>query len=126
MGLKRDYRRHSDPVTRSARWPAPRQAALDRDGYACRSCGRRGRLEVDHIRPVRTHPAGAFNLGNLQSLCASCHARKARLECGFPDLSPARRAWRDLLAALIPREEPRYVDLDHDFSPAIGNPTKPG
>lgn len=95
MGL--NYHRHSDWVTRSQRWLALRLQALRRDEWRCVECGSAGRLEVDHREPVRTHPHLAFVLGNLQSLCKGCHSRKTRRECGLPDLSPSRRAWRDLL-----------------------------
>ena len=33
-------------------WTRLRQQILDRDGWACRTCGRRGRMEVDHVRPL--------------------------------------------------------------------------
>lgn len=90
MGLTR-YHRYSAAVIRSPRWRALRKAALERDGYRCVTCSARGRLEIDHIRPVRTHPDLAFDLGNLQSLCPSCHARKTRLELGFPKCPRAAR-----------------------------------
>ena len=32
--------------------------------------------EVDHVRGLRTTPALAFTMSNLQSLCHPCHARK--------------------------------------------------
>lgn len=91
---------YSGPVIRSARWPALRLKALRRDGWRCVQCGARGRLEVDHMKPVRTHPELAFALDNLQSLCAPCHSRKTRIECGLAPLDPARAAWRDFVAAL--------------------------
>ncbi|MFZ5693902.1 MAG: HNH endonuclease [Pseudomonadota bacterium] len=96
MGVK-TYRRHSAAAIRDKRWPALRLAAKRRDGWRCVKCGARGRLEVDHIQPVRTHPERAFDLQNLQSLCASCHARKTAAETGIAPLSPERQAWRDLL-----------------------------
>ena len=90
------WRRHSAAVTRSKRWKALRLQALRRDGWRC-TCGAPAR-EVDHRLPVRDRPDLAFDLSNLQSLCSPCHSRKTRIECGLEaDLSPARRAWRDLL-----------------------------
>ncbi len=98
MAVRRSkFAAHSGPVIRSARWPALRIAALRRDGWRCVSCGTRGRLEVDHVKPVRTHPELSFTLENLQCLCAGCHSRKTRIECGFAPLDPKRQAWRDLL-----------------------------
>ncbi len=103
MGVTR-YHRFSAAVIRSPRWPALRIAAKRRDGWKCVQCGSKQRLEVDHAKPVRTHPELAFDLSNLQTLCGSCHGRKTRIECGFPELTPARVAWRDLVKS-TPKQE---------------------
>jgi 5-methylcytosine-specific restriction protein A len=103
MGM--NYQRHSRVATSDRRWPALRMAAKRRDGWKCvgivdgRVCGAVGRLECDHIKRVKDHPELAFELSNLQSLCPACHARKTAMECGWIQLSPQRRAWRDLLRA---------------------------
>ncbi len=103
MGMKRDsdYVRHSRRVTRGPRWKALRAAILERDGYRCRSCGARGRLEVDHVEPVRSAPERAYDPENLQALCAQCHTRKTRIECGHAPPDPRRAAWRTLLSQPI-------------------------
>lgn len=88
------FKRNSDVVTRSSRWKALRLIALRRDEFKCVKCGVRGRLEVDHIKPVRDAPELAFALDNLQALCAPCHTRKTRIECGHAPPSPERLAWR--------------------------------
>jgi len=97
MGVK--HERHSRRVTKSKRWAGLRLEALRRDGWQCVQCSARGRLEVDHIEPVRTAPERAFHLSNLQTLCPACHTRKTRVECGHNEMSPARKAWADLVAA---------------------------
>nr|WP_279327367.1 HNH endonuclease signature motif containing protein [Chelativorans petroleitrophicus] len=79
--------------------------ALRRDGWKCVECGARGRLEVDHVKPVRDRPDLAFALDNLQSLCVACHSRKTRLECGLRRDDPARMAWKNILRGM--RTEPR-------------------
>lgn len=99
MGVSR-WTRHSRWVTRSTRWKALRLKALRRDGFACVQCKAVGRLEVDHIKPVRTHPDLAYDLTNLQSLCPSCHTKKTRIECGHPPPSPERLAWREAVKQL--------------------------
>jgi 5-methylcytosine-specific restriction endonuclease McrA len=101
MGVK-TYHRHSAATIRDRRWPALRLAAKRRDGWRCRSCGGRGRLEVDHVQPVRSHPELGFELSNLQTLCVSCHSRKTRIECGLDPLDPQRQRWRDLVRDLHP------------------------
>lgn len=95
------YHRHSARVIGSKRWPALRLAAKRRDGFRCVECGAVGRLEVDHVKPVRTHPELAFDLSNLQTLCASCHTRKTRLECGHDPQNPLREAWRNLVRSTV-------------------------
>jgi 5-methylcytosine-specific restriction endonuclease McrA len=90
-------RKHGAAVYRSQRWAALRQQAKRRDGFVCVKCGARGRLEVDHVKPVRTHPELSFTLENLMTLCPSCHARKTAIEVGFAPLDPERQRWRDLL-----------------------------
>ena len=91
------YQRHGASLYRTPQWKALRFMARRRDGFACVQCGAKGRLEVDHIKPIRTHPELALDLGNLQCLCIACHARKTRLEIGLGELPPERQAWRDLL-----------------------------
>lgn len=91
------YQRHGASIYRTPQWKALRFMARRRDGFACVQCGAKGRLEVDHIKPIRTHPELALDLGNLQCLCIACHARKTRLEIGLGELPPERQAWRDLL-----------------------------
>lgn len=91
------YQRHGASIYRTPQWKALRFMARRRDGFACVQCGKKGRLEVDHVKPIRTHPELALDLGNLQCLCIACHARKTRLEIGMGELPPERQAWRDLL-----------------------------
>ena len=79
------------------RWARVRRAVFDRDGWRCRSCGRPGRLECDHVVPL--HLDGAqWALANLQTLCRGCHIEKTRGELVRPD--PERDAWRELVASL--------------------------
>ena len=100
MSKRDEYARHSKAVTRTKRWAVLRLAILERDGWKCRCCGERRRLEVDHVKPVRTHPELSFNPANLQALCGPCHTRKTRLECGHKEKSPARKAWAEAVADL--------------------------
>ena len=81
-----------------ARWAAVRRVVLERDGWWCLKCGRAGRLEVDHVVPLkRGGDPGA--LTNLQALCRACHIEKTRRE-NRRELTPAESAWRDLVAQL--------------------------
>ena len=93
MGMT--YPRHSKSVIGTRRWKRLRYEILRRDGWQCVQCGARGRLEVDHVKPVRTHPELSFDQDNLQTLCPACHTRKTRIECGHAAPDPKRAAWRD-------------------------------
>jgi len=107
-----EYAAYSKKVTRGPRWKALRMQALERDGWQCVRCGERRRLEVDHIKPVRTHPELSYSLDNLQCLCGRCHARKTRIEVGHKPLPPERQKWRDLLrGAQLP--PPEHKDKTH-------------
>ena len=41
-----------NPTINMVKWSKVRILAKDRDGWACVKCGKAGRLEVDHIKPV--------------------------------------------------------------------------
>lgn len=99
--MSREHFRHSAAVIKTARWRSLRALVLRRDQYRCVKCSARGRLEVDHIFSVRTHPHLAFEMTNLQTLCVRCHASKTRAELGFPEVSPERKAWREAVKALM-------------------------
>ena len=105
MGVRQQFARHSERVIRTARWKALRMQALDRDDWQCVQCGARRRLEVDHVEPVRDRPDLAWSLGNLQTLCGRCHARKTRIECGLGRPDPAREAWKALLRQDLPEQQ---------------------
>ncbi|MEI6799037.1 MAG: HNH endonuclease [Pseudomonadota bacterium] len=97
MGLSDTHTRYSKKVTSTRRWQVLRAAVLERDGWACTQCGAVRRLEVDHIKPVRTHPHLSFSPANLATLCRVCHTKKTRIEVGHKPTSPARQEWRDLV-----------------------------
>ncbi|WP_375210773.1 HNH endonuclease [Hyphococcus sp.] len=50
---------------------------------------------------MRDAPELAFDLSNLQSLCARCHGAKTRLEVGLPPPNPDRLAWREAVNQLM-------------------------
>jgi 5-methylcytosine-specific restriction endonuclease McrA len=108
MGVR--FKRTNPGLYKSQRWRAVRQAARRRDDWACVQCGARGRVEVDHITPLRDGGA-PFDLGNLQCLCPACHARKTRIEIGLGRPDPKREAWANLLRDMQrnPSNEPQEV-----------------
>ena len=80
------------------RWALLRLRIFARDSWRCVKCKRAGRLECDHIVPLRRGGA-EYDESNLQSLCRPCHIRKSASENRKPD--PAREAWRKLVRALM-------------------------
>ena len=107
MGMRSHWKRHSAAVIRTKRWAALRQEALRRDGFACVKCRAIAGLEVDHVRPVRTHPELAYDLANLQALCVPCHSSKTRLEVGHPPTKPDVLRWRELVEHLETLSKPK-------------------
>lgn len=74
----------SSPFYRSSLWRALRDAALERDGYACTVKGcphtrATSRLYVDHIveRPYAAYLTSADVLTNLRTLCTA-HDQQVR------------------------------------------------
>ena len=80
------------------RWAVVRRAVLARDGRRCRQCGKAGRMEVDHVRPLR-RGGDPYGLDNLQALCRVCHIAKTAGE-NRRALTPAEAAWRDFVGEL--------------------------
>lgn len=58
------------------RW---RKEVLERDNYACQSCGKSGSsLEVHHIKSFRYYPKLRTKLSNGITLCKECHKLEHR------------------------------------------------
>lgn len=63
-----------------------RKAVKARDRRVCAACGVRAeRWHVDHLRPIHeadklSGDTSAWELGNMQTLCVSCHAAKTAAE----------------------------------------------
>lgn len=86
-------------------WQRVRRAVLERDGWRCCQCGKAGRLEVDHKRPM--HQGGAaLDLNNLQTLCRECHFAKTGAE-NSPPLWGADEGWARILETYFPPTPPR-------------------
>ncbi len=61
------------PRRGSAQWERAKVAAKERDGYRCAKCGSDYLLNVHHIVPWEPGQVDPHALGNLVTLCASCH-----------------------------------------------------
>jgi 5-methylcytosine-specific restriction endonuclease McrA len=70
--------RKKDGFLHSAEWRALRQSVISHYGGACMCCKRvpdRG-VNVDHIKPRKTHPHLSLSFENLQILCGRCNKQK--------------------------------------------------
>ena len=91
-------RHHRAPGFGSRRWARVRRLVLDAAGWRCKSCGRAGRLEVDHLTPI-SRGGDPFAIDNLQALCRCCHVAKTIAENRKP-LAPEVLAWKRLVDEL--------------------------
>lgn len=88
-------------IYNSNRWRVVRQVVFKRDGHQCVFCGRHGRLECDHIRPI-VKEGDWFALDNLRTVCRGCHikitaeANAERRNPRRPPSSDARRMLREM------------------------------
>ena len=87
-------RKHPTSTDRK-RWNKLRQKMLDAAGYRCRICHRPGKMELDHIIPIR-QGGRWWSKRNLQIICKNCHftksCRENRTNC------VEREAWEAIVA----------------------------
>ncbi len=73
-------RSKSDKFLSSYEWRKLRYQALKLYGAKCMCCGRSPAdgavMNVDHIKPRKTHPELALDIKNLQILCGTCNHGK--------------------------------------------------
>ncbi len=64
------------PARTSYEWKAVRLAALKRDNYTCRKCGKKDvYFEVHHIKSWTKYPDLRFTMSNLITYCKPCHEK---------------------------------------------------
>ena len=66
---------------------------LDRDGWRCQKCGKAGRMEVDHIKPL-DDGGEMYDASNLQTLCYDCHFEKSQEERRGRKADPEVAKWK--------------------------------
>jgi len=62
-------------ISRSPRYKRFKRYVLERDNHQCVMCGSTEKVEVDHIKPQKTHPELRFDVRNGRTLCFSCHKK---------------------------------------------------
>lgn len=99
-------------------WRLARQAALVRDNYQCRSCGRVVMGKEAHVDHITAKAAGGSDeLSNLQVLCVGCHSAKTvRVDMGgafgaakTPNFQSIEAQSRTTTAHVRPQVPPRGV-----------------
>ncbi len=77
---KSGHKPRRDPFLYSFEWKKVRYDALELNDGRCCLCGISAKdgavLNVDHIKPRKTHPELALTLSNLQVLCGTCNHGK--------------------------------------------------
>ena len=90
-----------EAVRQRRRWELMRLQCFRKAGWRCEKCGRAGRLECDHVKPVS---AGGeeWEASNLQALCRQCHVEKTRSEAvtGEPGYIADVAAWERYRATM--------------------------
>ena len=78
----RRYKTNYNRFYHSREWKELREEALERDGYLCVECKKRGIITpantVHHIKPLRIDQARALQLSNLETVCTACHNKLHR------------------------------------------------
>lgn len=68
----------------SPEWLRLRYRVLKKQGGCCKLCGHRGSyqnpIQVDHIKPISTHPHLSLVERNLQVLCRRCNLGKSNTD----------------------------------------------
>ena len=96
MSRRHPGSRHFAKLDRK-RWALLRLRIFERDNWRCVRCRKVGRMECDHVIPLRKG-GGQYDRDNLQTLCAGCHREKTLEDTGGPDPEPA--AWAVLVAEI--------------------------
>ena len=64
------------------RWRLLRLRVFARDNWRCVLCGKAGRLECDHIKPL-AEGGDVWDMANLRTLCRGCHIGRNRRKLAF-------------------------------------------
>lgn len=76
-------------------WGRFRRRLLDARGWRCEKCGKAGKIEVHHKRPLEKGGA-AFDPENCEVLCAPCHIARHK-----KPPAPGVAAWRELVRDIL-------------------------
>ena len=93
-GSKPVHKKGRDPFLYTYEWKKVRYEALEFNDGRCSLCGISANdgaiLNVDHIKPRRTHPELALTVSNLQVLCGTCNHGKGNDDTDWREPSLAK------------------------------------
>lgn len=94
---ERHHQWEGGDISYGKRWWRIRRQALDRDEHTCQNCGKEAsdlgqEPDVHHIKPVRAFNVAqdAHDLGNVITLCRSCHRNVEVGNVEVPEPPPRR------------------------------------
>ncbi|EPM8061988.1 HNH endonuclease [Listeria monocytogenes] len=88
MARKRD---RIDRLYSCKRWRIVRLQVLRRDLFLCQRCKQQDGNIVHHIIPLRVDLTKAFEVSNLEAVCATCHSQlhpERNAKIGYKKKSP--------------------------------------
>lgn len=93
---------------------ARREKILEKFGNKCIKCGATDNLEIDHIKPIKTHPELACDINNLQVLCRKCHREKSNKEIIFKAPRKPFTAKLDTIESITYAGKEQTYDIEVD------------
>ncbi len=89
-----------------------RNRIITEHGGKCAQCASTEDLQIDHIKPISTHPELSMEFSNVQILCNSCHKVKSVAES-----AAARQTarWKKI-KSITPAGEQETFDLEVDHA----------
>lgn len=81
-------KKDSNDFLKSQEWRRLRVEALHKFGSRCMACGASPtdgvtQINVDHVKPRKTHPELALDINNIQILCGCCNHGKGNRDFDF-------------------------------------------
>ena len=73
-------------IAKGPDWEHRRRKVMAREGNRCQQCGKAGRFEVHHVKPLAE--GGTNDLENLMLLCREDH-----IEIHRPKVNETEKAW---------------------------------
>lgn len=86
-------KKQRDKLYHSAAWKRLRKAVLHRDGYECKRCGSKLKLEVHHIKKM-IDGGEPMDMNNLMVLCKLCHFKADDISKNRVQHAEGFKEWR--------------------------------